>query len=258
MKAYIDESIPRRSASPYMCVGGYLFKEDKAEDMSRKWDGYLKSRGIQYFHMTDCATGNGQFKTWKVSERDKLVRNFIRRIKQTSAFGFSVSIDVPVHEGIFQYYNEIPSAYALACFASMILIRKWADRANYEGDIFYIFEAGHKDQKNANQFILDRIEAPDKKKSYRYIGHEFAEKEKEPLLQSGDLMAWQHSKSYVNQLEGRPIRRDFQALVRPGDKQMEYKAQDLMIMAQALVDAGQLTVKKGALLSDIRSSSWRA
>lgn len=243
IEAFIDESVPKPGTSPYTCVGGYLFKKKQAEEFGVGWSNYLKNRGLEFYRTSDCLNGYGPFKGWNVTERDKVARSLITRVKAKSLFGFSVAIDDAAHREVFDKYNEIPTPYGLACFACLIMVRNWADRENYTGDIAYWFEAGHADDGIADRFIKKTLENDDYKKFYRYVAHGFVEKKKAVQLQAGDLIAYHHSKSFVNELAGRPERKDFQALVRPQDMQTIWDHKHILLAEAALLNAGQLTLK---------------
>ena len=70
------------------------------------------------------------------------------------------------------------------------MVRKWADNRNFNGKIAYIFEAGHRDQPEANRMMNDLVKKPLVKALARYGSHTFMGKCDAAPLQSADLLAW--------------------------------------------------------------------
>lgn len=240
MEAYMDESYPKEGSSPYASVAGYLFVSKQAQVMSGQWATFLKDKGLKYFRMSECASGNGQFKGWPVEARDKVARSLISRVKKHSSFGFAAVIDHAKHEEVFGRHAEMPSAYTMACFSALNIIRRWADRNKYTGDIAYVFEAGSLGWGEASAYLSDLFRSSRKASQYRCASLSFVSKEKAPLLQAADLIAWHTTKAYVNELEGRPLRKDFQALIRPGDRLMEYNPREIEKLRIHLREGGYL------------------
>ena len=248
MEAYMDESRPKEGASPYIAVGGYLFSKKEAETLSLQWSKYLAEKGLDYFRMSECATGNGQFDGWAAKDRIAVQTTFIQRIKQRSALGFSVSVDEEEHDRlfgdyVFGTYGAPPSAYGLSCFACLNLIKNWADRQGYAGDIAYLFEAGDPDKPDAHRFLDWTMGDKQRQKDYRYAGHSFALKEKVPLLQTGDLVSWHTVKHCVNQREGRTLRKDLKELIRPGDMTLHADKEFLRGMRDEMAARGNIRLK---------------
>src|SRR5690606_41984311 len=59
----------RSDGSSVLAVGGYLIRSDRAARMERKWKAALSRYGVPYFHMVDCAHGNGVFQSLSKQQR---------------------------------------------------------------------------------------------------------------------------------------------------------------------------------------------
>ena len=69
-------------------------------------------------------------------------------------------------------------------------VGRWADRNDFNGEVAYFFESGHREQKRADR-SLKQIESEQLfKERCRYRSHTFIEKKKERGLEAADLLAW--------------------------------------------------------------------
>src|SRR5436190_1774467 len=83
VEAFFDES-GTDDRSNTMALAGYLFTADKSEQMAAEARDFLKSKGLPYFHMVDCAHGNPPFDGMTWQERTLVVCRLIGFIKQYS------------------------------------------------------------------------------------------------------------------------------------------------------------------------------
>ena len=60
VEAFFDESATH-AGSKLMAMAGYLFRQDKSEQMAADWRKFLASKELPYFHMVDCAHRNPPF-----------------------------------------------------------------------------------------------------------------------------------------------------------------------------------------------------
>lgn len=222
--------------SPKLCVGGYLFIDRQARRFSTQWSKTLAKRGISCFHMTDCTNRRGEFSGWTSDECLDLEKELIKKIRQRSLYGFAVSLNESEYNEHLAGRNGLPNdAYPFACFAILGMIRRWAYRTGFAGDIAYFFEAGHQDEGKANAYLNWIFDSPNTRTDFLHVSHTFIDKEKAPPLQAADLLAWHTRKLYVNELEGRPIRRDLKALVRNTDMRCDYTIDDMKALAAELI-----------------------
>jgi hypothetical protein len=69
VEVYLDES-EGQNGRRIMCVAGYLFERRAAELLSQEWDAQLARFSLPYFHMVECAHGNGIFSN--ISKADRI------------------------------------------------------------------------------------------------------------------------------------------------------------------------------------------
>lgn len=208
---YMDES-GTHEGSKTLVLAGYLFSDKQAKRFSTVWREELARKGLPYAHMTDCATGNGIYRHLSMEERIDLSKMLINLIKSKSRFGFGVALDVEYFERSMSFDKLKKSAYSFCLALCVKQISNWAH--DNETKVAYFFEAGHKDQTEAND-IMNRING---KERASYAAHAFVDKRDSIPLQAADMLAWQLYHFLTRQAQGFPkMRKDFQALVRPID-----------------------------------------
>jgi hypothetical protein len=214
MEAYFDES-GTHDGSPISCVSGYLFNPRNARKLCKEWKAALP-RGIECFHMTDCATGGGKFRHLSKDERAALVRNLIAILNRRYTFGLTISFSDE------EFRREAPSGwferwghpYTICIRKALYYFEQWCDQHSYYGPIAYVFEKGAKHWTEAAN-LLQLIEAqPDEKKRFRLGSFAFVDKSEAIPIQAADLFAWEYRKMEIDtvQLKRRRVRKSMAAL----------------------------------------------
>jgi hypothetical protein len=145
-EAYFDES-GCDDYSRVLAIGGYVIRSDLAKRLDQKWKNVLVEYGLPYFHMVDCAHGNGVFSNLSKEQRVSAETKFIKLIKEYTAFG--VACIIPVKR--FEQDSNLPDPYSF-CIDScgsglqglLPLISSEAERK-----VAVIFEAGHQNENRA-------------------------------------------------------------------------------------------------------------
>ncbi len=236
-EAYIDESYS--DAKPrILCVAGYVFRKSRAKEFGKRWGTYLtRKKGLPFFHMVECAHGNGIFKGR--SDCDEIARRLIDETKRWSAYGFAVTVDEDEYDRHTAGKHGLPeNAYGFALLQAMILIRRWANRSKYDGSIAYFFEHGHKHRADAEKFLRWVLKNPEVQARYRYRAHAFVPKET-AWLHPADMLAWEWRLETVRDADPsrRPARKSLVALVREQDTTMDYTDQHLESLEAELAAA---------------------
>jgi len=202
MEAYFDES-GTHQGSPVMCVAGYLFDSDQCKRLTEDWSQTLRSNGLAYFRMSECANGTGEFKNLPMAQRIEVERKLINHIKTRMTHGFAVSmVEQELVEmappGFIQVFG---SAYTACTMIALASVGYWATERAYKGYIAYFFESGHADMGEAAKrlFMVKGIKSH--REQYRYGSHTFADKKAVPALQAADLLAWQWRKLFISQTD---------------------------------------------------------
>ncbi len=218
MIAYFDES-GTHDDSPFMSVAGYLFDKEHSLSIDRRWGEALEVAGVEYFHMSDCANGVGQFKPMSLESRDNLARKLIEIIKNNMSFGVAAAISQKTFDN---YADENPAimpttgtTYTMCAMWCLAAMGQWADRNSYDGPINYFFEAGHKSQGEAKDFLNSVSRNKRLKEMYHYGSHAFCDKKKVQPLQAADILAWEWRKAYMNEYgsQQRPLRASLRSLL---------------------------------------------
>ena len=60
LNSHFDETNTHKGAER-LCVAGYVFHKDKAEQQAIRWASLVDKWRVPYFHMVDCAHNTGVF-----------------------------------------------------------------------------------------------------------------------------------------------------------------------------------------------------
>lgn len=214
IEGYFDESGDLNTDPSIFGVAGYFISSDAAEQMDQNWEIVLKKYNVPYFHMVDCASGNGVFKHLPDMDRAEMVKELISLIKKYTAEGFAFlakadSYEPPNNEQLDPYsYCAAGCAKALGTFLQMNRL---------DANISYFFEAGHANKGRAYNHIAEKVKRPGDSLT-------FASKEQKRLLQAADLLAWQATKyakdysfaRWTGKEPKRAPRKDFMSLMEHG------------------------------------------
>lgn len=237
-EVYFDES-GTHDGSPVMTMAGYLFKRTQAQRFSRDWAKCLKQLGLPAAHMTDCATGNGDYAAMPMEQRITSEKLLIKHIKQRSVLGFSFAVDPNLYDEVMGPFALMMSAYSYLLMISVASVRHWAQMRSYADRISYFFESGHRHANEANQYMNMIAEhGPEVVEFMSYQNHAFLDKRTALPLQAADMLAWLHRNHIMKTREGRAKPRgDFVALVRPKDLSGEI-GRDHLLLARAHMELG--------------------
>ncbi|MCL4679336.1 MAG: DUF3800 domain-containing protein [Alphaproteobacteria bacterium] len=203
-EGYFDESGSFEEDPKIFCISGYFLEEEKAKAMDAEWEKVLNHHKIPYFHMVDCAHGNGVFKNIARDERDQIVRKLIALIKKYTLCGFSFV----AKEDQYMLPDGTPDIYSALVSTCVDHLDAFRDFCRIKSDVAYFFEAGHKNKGSAYNHIARKL--ADYSSSLT-----FGDKQKVRLLQAADLLAWQSTKFAKDQhySKKRPARKDFLSLM---------------------------------------------
>lgn len=200
-ESYFDESGDFDSGDGLFCVSGYLLTSINAEQMDAAWSVVLGRYEVPYFHMVDCAHGNGVFRDVPGQLRSALVKELIALIKRYTVSGFSVA----VRPQRFREDPQVPDPYTFCATTIMTVLQAWEENVRPRGDIAFFFESGHKHQGSAYTRLAQAL-------AHNGSSVTFAAKSAIRLLQSADLLAWQTTK-YLKDRSKRAPRKDFLSLM---------------------------------------------
>ncbi|MBR0824906.1 DUF3800 domain-containing protein [Bradyrhizobium manausense] len=209
-EAYFDESGDLEEESGIFCLSGYFVVTEAARRMQAKWVEALQRRQLAYFHMVDCAHGNGIFAPLSKPERIELVTELIAIIKKYTVEGFSIFASVDSYKTL----SEAPDVYSDCAAGCVQAVKSFLRMQRVSGNVSYFFEAGHANRSEAYGHIARKLP--------REIDSVvFGSKVGTPLLGAADLLAWQSTKyakdwrypTMRGEKPKRPPRKDFQSLV---------------------------------------------
>lgn len=256
-EVYADESY-RKKSSPYLTIAGYVFRRRGAREFTKAWGPYLNRRmGYAYYHQTDMVGHRDIFGDCDADKLDQINRKLITLTRKWSAFGFAVTVHEADYEAkIGGRWGLPPNAFGFALLQAMIMVRRWADRASFEGQISYFFEEGNAHEGEAATFLTQLIKkSPTNRERYRFRTHAFLPKETH-WLHPADFLAWHWSQERMRQSQVQrehPVRMDLIALLNGrNDMTMDYNPANIAALAT------ELTLKYGAREPDWQTFNWEA
>jgi hypothetical protein len=238
LEAYFDES-GSHDGSPVLCVAGYLFEKEGAKTLDSKWRQVLERFSLPFFHMVDCAHGAEPFDKLSKDERIAVEKEMIALIRSHTIFGFAVGVDEKEYNNLFRTDNPFGTAYSYCCWTCLTAIHNWiARRAYMNHEIAYFFEAGHRDQGEANIVMQKIFNDPNLRREYRYGAHAFVAKEKVCAIQTADMLAWQHATHIKRKLRGQEEpRKDLIALIEDQPVECKFIHREAILNMRAQVSA---------------------
>lgn len=211
LEAYFDES--SRDGGTF-CVAGYVFSKRQAKKFKKEWsDLFAGFKGG--CHMVDLVALSEAFEGISGTERDRLVREAVRIIKNRISYGVAVSCNVnEILKLSPRWIRGMGHAYPICCHLSMTAVGHLLEKNGVTDSVSYIFEAGHEYEAEARDFIKGAVAVPVCKSSYRHHADAFIPKADAIPLQAADVFAWEWAKCYHESLEKdiRPVRRSLRAL----------------------------------------------
>ena len=235
VRVFVDETNTHAQA-PTMAVAGYIFTRTGAKIFTRKFSKKLHKYGLPYFHMKECAVNTGVFGHMTDKQCDEVARKLIECTRNYSEYGFAVSLHKDTYKKVVPatLENRLGSEYSFCLRGALILVRRWIERNRFTGDVAYFFESGAKHEGEANLILTDMFENEVVKKVYHHASHAFVEKRKFPLLAPADMFAWLYQNALKKEAAGKPMRKDFAALLRPQDMKMDFNETNLTEMFDRL------------------------
>jgi len=207
VEAYFDES-GSHEGSPVLCVAGYTIEKDACVRLDAQWGLMLEEFKLPFFRMSACAHGTKPFDVLSKDERIDVATKAIELIRREISLGVAVTVEPTVYEKIIPALSEFGSAYSFCAHACLAGVKVWAKQSNYNGDIAYFFESGHKSQAEANGIMDNIFRIPELRRQHRYVAHSFVDKVKVRPVQAADLIAWHWHKDHKRRTENlRPVPR---------------------------------------------------
>ena len=210
-ESYFDET-NTHGGGERLCVAGYIFSKDAAEQQAIRWAELIDKWKIPYFHMVECAHNVEKFAHLTKDECDLAAREAIQIIKETASMGVAVTVLESDYLEIMPQVAFFGSAYDSCARDVMTGVSSWIDGSNFNGLMHYFFEDGTDTEANASYCILQMMKDPEIRKEACYGGHSFVPKILSPGVQAADIFAWHAGQDCKRALRGDPIRKDFASL----------------------------------------------
>ena len=209
---YFDETTTEGARSVFAVAGGVFSKENVIKQ-SNAWRSMLERWALPYFHMTDCANGNGAYANLTATERDKAAREAIAIIRDTISAFLYVTVEVSVFDAEIGPLRYFGGPYEWCAFSAVQAASMWCEANPDMNSVHYYFESGANGQANAAYRIKEMMEADEIKKACCFGGVSFVRKETSPAVQAADLIVWHAGKDAKRAFAGQERRKDFLAII---------------------------------------------
>jgi len=200
VEAYFDES-GSSDTSLVLCVAGYVIEKEACKSLDSDWEKVLDNSNLPFFRMSACAHGSRPFSSLLKEDRIDIEKEMIAIIKRSISCGLAVTVEPRQFADIMPNSKAIGSAYSFCAHACLTAVQWWANKNNYNGDIAYFFEAGHRSQTEANGIMNEIFTDKNLRAKHRYVAHSFVDKRKVRPVQAADLIAWQWYTDHVRRLK---------------------------------------------------------
>lgn len=210
-ESYFDETNTHKGAES-LCVGGYIFYKEDAEEQAKRWAVLLSKWNLPFFHMVDCAHNSGVFSHLDKADCDKAAREAIQIIKDTANAGIGVTVSESEYLEIVPATKSFGSAYDVCARDVNTGVAAWIEDAEFKGYMHYYFEEGTNTEANASFCISEMVRDDEIRKEACYDGHSFVPKIRSPGVQAADILAWHIGQDSKRRRQGRPMRKDFESL----------------------------------------------
>lgn len=174
--------------------------------MEKAWKRVLAKYRLPYFHMVDCAHGNGVFAELPKAKRDNAARAMFGLIEKYVTWGIAFACPPRRHvKG-----EELEDSYAFSLRNCCLMISAIME-TEIPGESFsLVFEDGH-DSAADGVRAMQRFQ---KQNAFpKLSSFSFVKKTDNVLLQAADILAWQLAKNIKDKaFSERKPRKDFERL----------------------------------------------
>jgi hypothetical protein len=193
---FFDES-GTLEAGGYICLAGFVIREDKLQGFNDAWNAALAKHGALFLHTTDLVNFKREFKSWTAKRRNELMADLmevIHSVGRIVAVGAVMSIDDynsfshedrdRMHGPFFPLFQEVIRGAALEAYFD-----------NPGTQVRMIYSQQQEFGPDAAKLcaILQRVDRR------RRIGPlTFANMREVPMLQAADLLAFELRRYYIN------------------------------------------------------------
>jgi hypothetical protein len=219
IKFFCDES--GSNDTPFMCVSGYLIDSSVEHQFDLDWRMALDRFGISHFHMVDMAHRRGDFRGMNDIDRTSLAKNLIEIIHGYTIRGIGVISPVKDYRDNFPFHPNMPNIYNFLMWKCFQGAFYWLEENNQHRAMTFIVESGHPKMASANRVQALALELARQEHGLE-LSHAFVEKKESAVLQAADMFAWHVLKDKRNNIERRPRRRDYMALISNGEHRVAF------------------------------------
>jgi hypothetical protein len=213
ISAYFDESAEGDSQNGLLSVSGYALDMVGVDRLIPEWKQMLDKYRLPYFHMSECNACSGIYDHLDDDECDECARAAIQIARSHPLHGHAFAVDQSEYREIMQNHGFDCDPYTFMVWGIFIHVNRWVHENRSNQGISLYFESGYQTQRRANE-LLQALSQDQWGGKNHVVRYEFVRKETSEPTQAADLVAWHVRKLYENIRNGKPARRDTQALIK--------------------------------------------
>jgi hypothetical protein len=206
--AFFDET-GTHDNSPYVGVGGFLFKKAKAVAFERQWRRRVKPLlpdGVEAFHAFDCFHRLNGYEGLDDPIVKAIFVAMTDCITKTARYGVFVGIARSDYNALIKqnakWKQLIGEPYALCALQCAEITAKWLQKRRRRGGIDYIYEQSHL-APEAMRFLQCAKDNETIRQRHQMNNFSFFDKSSAIPLQAADLLAWEFYRMYITATDSR-------------------------------------------------------
>lgn len=208
---YFDASGNKRTS--VLTVAGFVSRVSKWDRFNSEWSAILSREHVTSMHMTDFASTEKQFKSWRgqSERRRKFISDLTDCIRRNTNKGFAASVYISDYNEVDKEYmvrEALGQPFTLCAPTCLGALKSWAERKHMKPEqVLVLIERGDDDQA---EFIkVARIDG------FKVV---CLNKEDAQAFQAGDIAGWK-SRIVLQNVVFAPVvtREDAEKIVRSLD-----------------------------------------
>jgi hypothetical protein len=222
-------------------VGGLLFTPAASTLLEAELVKLYQEYGVPWYQPSRCAAGKEPFHKLNRKHRERLRETIGDLAIKYATAAVSATVSQAQYRKILGSAMPERSDYEFCLISCLGSIKDWAIKNEYQGRVQYFFKAGDEDEKATDSYLTGSMQNPSNREYSHYESHAFKPKT-EPLLNAGELFAWEAAITFEGVLVGRDTRQGFLKFLN--QKYCEAKSffeEDLTTIVGTLKQGAQVT-----------------
>jgi len=205
LNVFMDESRQDRYGPAIYSVTAYLSTFDAWMDLHVEWEKTLNHWKVKCFHATDFLGRWGEFKNgWSDNERTEFITRLAYIASEHTTLGIGCAIrqdeyDRAIPASVQAYFGKDAYGFCLYTILVMLLNFEESSRARLPKPLYVLFDRKPEFQGTALR-IYEDLKKSDSDPAGVIGDFGFGGKERYPQLQAADLLVYETTRGYIEQI----------------------------------------------------------